>query len=76
MRAGNMAAFSLGFLLGAVLLAEPRRRVSTSSIAPKSNDDRIRVAGRREMLDPPRHWDEVDEAVDESFPASDPPATY
>jgi hypothetical protein len=26
------------------------------------------------MTDPPRTWDEVDQAVDESFPASDPPA--
>jgi hypothetical protein len=25
------------------------------------------------MRDPPEHWDEVDEASDESFPASDPP---
>jgi hypothetical protein len=25
------------------------------------------------MPDPPEEWDEVDEASDESFPASDPP---
>lgn len=36
----------------------------------------IRPAGRKEMSDPPRHWDRVDEAVDESFPASDPPGGY
>ena len=33
-----------------------------------------RPAGRRAMRDPPREWDKVDEAVDESFPASDPAA--
>jgi hypothetical protein len=26
------------------------------------------------MRDPPKHWDKVDEASDESFPTSDPPA--
>jgi hypothetical protein len=25
------------------------------------------------MRDPPSNWDKVDEAVDESFPCSDPP---
>lgn len=34
----------------------------------------IRDAGPDAMQHPPRDWDEVDEANDESFPASDPPA--
>lgn len=34
----------------------------------------IRPAGPEAMRDPPREWTEVDEASDESFPASDPPA--
>ncbi|MFO0994927.1 MAG: hypothetical protein U1E67_23695 [Hyphomicrobiales bacterium] len=34
----------------------------------------VRPAGPESMRDPPRCWDEVDEAADESFPASDPPA--
>ncbi len=34
----------------------------------------IRPAGPKDMNDPPRHWDAVDESSDESFPASDPPA--
>ncbi|MCB1501619.1 MAG: hypothetical protein KDK07_17835 [Bauldia sp.] len=36
----------------------------------------VRPAGPESMRDPPKTWDEVDEAEDESFPASDPPATY
>ena len=36
----------------------------------------VRPAGRKEMSAPPRDWDRVDEAGDESFPASDPPGTY
>jgi hypothetical protein len=33
-----------------------------------------RSAGPDAMRDPPRDWGRVDEASDESFPASDPPA--
>jgi hypothetical protein len=37
----------------------------------------IRNAGPEEMTMPQRRrWDLVDEASDESFPASDPPGTY
>jgi hypothetical protein len=38
--------------------------------APSEQD--IRDAGPDNMPDPPDDWDEVDEASDESFPASDP----
>ena len=35
----------------------------------------VRTAGPAAMRDEPvRRWDEVDQAVDESFPASDPPS--
>lgn len=37
----------------------------------------VREAGPDAMKDKPaRKWEKVDEASDESFPASDPPATY
>jgi hypothetical protein len=35
-----------------------------------------RAAGPQSMRDDGGNWDEVDEASDESFPASDPPASY
>lgn len=38
------------------------------------NYGQIRPAGARSMRDDPGEWDEVDEASDQSFPASDPPA--
>ena len=36
----------------------------------------VRNAGPEAMRSKPQEWDRVDEASDESFPASDPPATY
>jgi len=44
--------------------------------APKPKP-KIRDAGPAAMQDKPkRKWDKVDQASDESFPASDPPASY
>ncbi len=36
----------------------------------------VRDAGPENMASPPSTWSKVDEASDESFPASDPPSTY
>jgi hypothetical protein len=52
--------------------------------APADEDDRgpvgssgiVRDAGPEEQHIDARDWDKVDEQVDESFPASDPPGNY
>ena len=36
----------------------------------------VRPAGRRAIRDTTGGWDETDEKLDETFPASDPAATY
>ncbi|GGF58308.1 hypothetical protein GCM10011402_07900 [Paracoccus acridae] len=59
-----------GFLLAGGLIA---KAIGGSG---SSHHRYVRPAGPREMSAPPRDWDRVDEAVDESFPASDPPSTY
>jgi len=41
---------------------------------PRENFDQTRSAGPAAMRTPQPLWDRVDEASDESFPASDPPA--
>ncbi len=41
-----------------------------------ANFAKVRNAGPEGMRSDPKGWDKTDEASDESFPASDPPATY
>ena len=41
---------------------------------PVGQSGAARSAGPDAMRDPPRDWEKVDQASDESFPASDPPA--
>ena len=38
------------------------------------NFDQTRAAGTAAMRDEPKAWDAVDEALDSSFPSSDPPS--
>jgi hypothetical protein len=43
----------------------------------EQNGAHVRSAGPHAMRDRPRRrWDRVDQASDESFPASDPPSSY
>lgn len=67
-----LAAAGAAFAIGAVLA---RQRDSVAA-QPASGGKSVRDAGPKEMRDPPRNWDRVDEFVDESFPASDPPGNY
>lgn len=41
---------------------------------PVGHSGAARSAGPEAMRDPPKQWDRADQASDESFPASDPPA--
>lgn len=74
MKTRNLAFFcglAMGFALKGVCDAVTRPLPKTRPAGP-----RIRDAGRRQMRNPPRDWDIVDEQGDESFPASDPPGNY
>jgi hypothetical protein len=45
------------------------------AVGTRESEVQVRAAGPEEMRDRPRRpWTPVDEASDESFPASDPPA--
>ncbi|GLQ12318.1 hypothetical protein GCM10007913_42510 [Devosia yakushimensis] len=43
---------------------------------PKDSPVQVRNAGKDAQAGSPKDWDEQDEAVDESFPASDASAKY
>jgi len=45
-----------------------------SALGPVGQSGAARSAGPEAMRDPPSEWGRVDQAADESFPASDPPA--
>ncbi len=46
---------------------------NTRDAGPEGPTGNVRSAGPDAMRDPPKEWTKVDEASDESFPASDPP---
>ncbi|WP_210527821.1 hypothetical protein [Rubellimicrobium arenae] len=67
-----LALLAVG-LAGVAYALRPRPGQGSGTKSPYQP---VRNAGREEMSIPPRHWDRVDETVDESFPASDPPGSY
>ena len=53
---------------------EKNQNRSQPAFAGSQGQARIRDAGPEAMRDKPQQWSKTDEASDESFPASDPPA--
>lgn len=73
----GLAIFALAFIASTSESGEVRRGVALGRRAAGGRgSSRVRDAGPATMRDRPRQWDKVDERSDESFPASDPPATY
>lgn len=50
------------------------RRIRNGVALAGDESGGARAAGLEAMRDPPEEWGKVDQASDESFPASDPPA--
>ncbi len=73
-----LALLALG-LAGAAYALRPRAANLANlqgQSGTKSPYQPVRHAGPEEMTLPVRQWDKLDEAVDETFPASDPVTTY
>lgn len=51
-----------------------RRAVYKDAGEPDRDYGQVRPAGAESQRTPTEDWDKVDEAADESFPASDPPS--
>ena len=70
---GGLAYGAWHFLRGSDRRAHP---AFAHGQAAKGNVAKVRDAGPSAMRDTPGGWSKVDQQIDESFPASDPPATY
>ena len=54
-----------------------KQKAGHAAFAGNQGNADVRDAGPEAMRDKPRReWQKADEASDQSFPASDPPATY
>lgn len=85
-KTGIIAAGAALVGLGAALFFRSRRRRddeerpapaharNRTEPGPAGQSGAGRSAGPEAMRDPPKTWSKVDQAADESFPASDPPA--
>lgn len=78
---GAAAAAGLGFFATRLWRRKDVSRFGGSAAfsgkgaeGPVGSSGGARLAGPDEMRDPPARWGKVDQAGDESFPASDPPA--
>ncbi|MFD1913095.1 hypothetical protein [Halodurantibacterium flavum] len=67
--------FRLLTLVGLGYLASRHLQRLVDEQARAAGND-VRQAGREDMRNPPKQWDKLDEELDQSFPASDPPANY
>lgn len=56
--------------------AQPDHAAFAAGETNGANFAKVRHAGPEAMRSNPPEWDKADQASDESFPASDPPATY
>jgi hypothetical protein len=76
---GAACAAGIGYLVSRKLSARgggyPKAAALSGdgAFGPVGNSGNVRPAGPSAMRDPPKEWTKVDEASDESFPASDPP---
>jgi hypothetical protein len=67
-------AHKVGVLLGRYEAGEDVQAPKVVDEPASETPAAVREAGPQGMRDAPAAWEKIDEAVDESFPASDPPA--
>lgn len=73
--ARSLTGMTLIAAVGAIAYRSIECERSLARVRERSRN-RVRSAGPDAMRSPPAEWDNVDQQVDESFPASDPPGNY